>query len=67
MPDPRFEFLYPPLEALREHLKAELARNPFIAGSDPAVPSSEDGSLSGDDHSAEPPQAGPEAPPDAPV
>lgn len=35
MPDTRFELLYPPLHALQERLKAELARNPFLAPARP--------------------------------
>jgi DNA-directed RNA polymerase specialized sigma54-like protein len=31
----RFEFLYPPLQQLQEHLRQELARNPFIDANHP--------------------------------
>ena len=58
MPDQRFEVLYPPLQALHEHLREELAKNPYIAPADPAADVQEDDRREDDEADPPPPQDG---------
>lgn len=63
-----FHVLYPPLRALQEHLKEELARNPYLSPADPAAHGRDDDRPKSDDDRTDPPppQDGPTSRPDGP-
>ena len=60
----RFDVLHPPLRALHEHLKEELARNPFIAPAGFAHDEDRERPKRGDDPPDASPPDGPKIQPD---